>query len=281
MSLLKQLSLASAVVLSLSAPSVAQESPNRDTVVATVNEIEIKLGHIISIVQTLPSQYAQVPTKDLYEGILDQLVQQTLLVTNLPKDKVNEDRIQIAMENERRALISAAALDLMAGDAISDDSVQKLYESQVLGAEANPEFQASHILVETEEEANAVLEMAQSGSDFAELAKEKSTGPSGPSGGDLGWFGRGAMVPEFDQAVAEMKVGEVVGPIKTDFGWHVIRLNDQRDYLALEDVRADLEKQLRTETIASEVERLQTAAKIEIVEPEFDLDEIRNFDLFN
>lgn len=280
MSLLKQISLVSALAIAVATPSVAQDAATKDTVVATVNGTEIKLGHIISIVQTLPEQYSQAPAKDLYEGILDQLVQQTLLVSGFPSEEVNETRIKVAMENERRALISADALEKIGRDAITEEAVQELYEAQIKSAEAKPEFQASHILVETEEEALEVLEAANSGTDFAELAKEKSTGPSGPSGGNLGWFGRGAMVPEFDKAVAEMSVGEVAGPVKTDFGWHIIRLNDQRDYMPLEDVRAEMEQQLRAGAISKEIERLQEAGTIEMVEPSFDFNEIRNFDLF-
>lgn len=85
---------------------------------------------------------------------------------------------------------------------------------------------ASHILVKTEDEANALLDELESGKDFAELAKEKSWCPSKADGGDLGWFGKGQMVKEFEDAAFSMEKGEVSKPIKTQFGWHIIKLMD-------------------------------------------------------
>ncbi|MGY9052109.1 MAG: peptidylprolyl isomerase, partial [Rhodobacterales bacterium] len=138
-----------------------------------------------------------------------------------------------------------------------------------------------HILVETEEEAQNILVAAKEGINFSDLAKENSTGPSASNGGDLGWFGRGAMVSEFDEAVSQMKVGDIAGPVKTQFGWHIIRLNDQRNYPSLETKREELEGQLRNTAISKEIERLQVNSAIEIFKPTFDFEEIRNIDLLN
>jgi len=275
MGFIKKVSLIVAFTVSTAVPSMAQDA---DAVVATVNGTEITFGHLVSIASGLPAQYDQATPDQLYDGILDQLVQQTLLeqVTT-----VSEKRLAYSLDNERRALVSSEALKEITKQALTGEALQALYDEQILSGTPTPEYQASHILVETEEAANEILQMLRDGGDFAELAKEKSTGPSGPSGGDLGWFGRGAMVPEFDQAVADMKVGEFTGPVKTQFGYHVIRLNDQRDFPTLESQREQLEQQLVSGAIDTRIKELQSAAEITKTKPDFDLSQIRNADLLD
>lgn len=278
MGFIKQVSLASVIAISLAMPSGAQEAPTADSVLATVNGTEIKLGHVISITSGLSEQYDGVDPAILFEGILDQLIQQSILEQGA---QVSERRIKLALENERRSLVSSLEIAKLAEAAITDEAVQELYDTTIATGEPTPEYQASHILLDTEDEANAVLKLLNDGGNFAALAKEKSTGPSAPSGGDLGWFGRGAMVPEFDAAVAEMKVGEVAGPVKTQFGYHLIRLNDQRDYPLLEDNRAQLEEQIGTAAIKESIDKLQASATIEKITPTFDLSVIRNTSLLD
>ena len=153
----------------------------------------------------------------------------------------------------------------MMADPLPEADVQAAYDEQFGSAEPEQEFNASHILVETEEEAREIMETVKGGADFAETAKEKSTGPSGPGGGSLGWFGKGAMVPAFEAAVVELEPGEVSEPVQTQFGWHVIKLNETRtaEAPALEDVRTDIENQLRQETLQAEIERLAEAADVD------------------
>ena len=105
--------------------------------------------------------------------------------------------VALALENEKRSLLAADVLEDIASGAMSDDAVQAAYDAKYSDWTGGDEFQASHILVETEEEAKAIKADLDNGADFAAMAKEKSTGPSGPNGGSLGWFGMGAMVPEF------------------------------------------------------------------------------------
>jgi peptidyl-prolyl cis-trans isomerase C len=278
MGFIKQVSLASIAAMTIASTSIAQDKPSADTVLATVDGTKITLGHLISIASNLPQDYDRVAPDQLFEGILNQLIEQTLLEATTP---VSEQRLKFLVENERRAMASGNALDAIAAAAVSGDAVQKLYEEKIATQEPNPEYQASHILLETEEAANEVMKMLEGGADFATLAKEKSTGPSGPSGGDLGWFAKGAMVPEFEQAVVEMKVGEFVGPVKTQFGFHVIILNDQRDYASLDSQRQELVEEVGSNAISVEIERLKAAAKIEMVVPEFDLSLIRDAEIVN
>ena len=167
-------------------------------------------------------------------------------------------------------------------DAASDDDIQAAYDARYADGFGGDEYNASHILVETEEEAAAIKAELDAGADFATLAKEKSTGPSGPNGGSLGWFGPGAMVPEFDSVVIAMKPGEISDPVQTQFGWHVITLNETRrsDAPELELVRGEIANQLRQDAIEARIEELTSAAEVERPEIQDLKPEIlRNLDL--
>ena len=139
------------------------------------------------------------------------------------------------------------------------------FDTKYANAEAGEEYNASHILVETEEEAIALKEELDGGADFAALAREKSTGPSGPGGGSLGWFGKGMMVPTFEAAVVAMEPGAVSDPVQTQFGWHVIKLNETRKTEApsLESVREELELQLRQTRVQTAIEDVTAAADVD------------------
>jgi peptidyl-prolyl cis-trans isomerase C len=127
------------------------------------------------------------------------------------------------------------------------------------------EYNAAHILVGTEEEALAIKADLDGGADFATTAKEKSTGPSGPNGGSLGWFGQGAMVPSFEAAVVGLDVGAVSAPVQTNFGWHLIILNETRNGSAptLDKVRPELEDEIRQAAMAEVIDALTEKADID------------------
>lgn len=252
-----------AVALTLSQPLHAQdETPDLSTVVATVDGTEITLGHMLVAKATLPQQYQQLPDEVLFPGILDQLIQQTALEKSYEGDVPK--RVELSMENERRSLIAGEAIEKILATAVTDEAVQAAYDATYANAEPTKEFNASHILVETEDEAKAIVEELKGGADFAATAREKSTGPSGPGGGSLGWFGAGAMVPEFETAVAAMEAGDISDPVQTQFGWHVIKLNEVRnaDAPALEDVREELEQQVRSEAVTAAVDALVADADV-------------------
>ena len=187
------------------APAFAENHMDASTVVATVNGTEITLGHMILARENLPTQYQSLPDEQLFQGILEQLIQQTLL------SQVNENpeslRVRLTLENDRRMMRAGEAVDIISSQAIGEDDIIAAYEEKFSNAEAEREFNASHILVETEEAALNLIEKAKEGADFAELAKEFSTGPSGPNGGQLGWFRKGMMVPPFEEAVLGMEKG--------------------------------------------------------------------------
>lgn len=248
----------------------AEASYDASTVLATVNGTDITLGNLVVLRQRLPAQYANLPDDALLPGLLEQLVDQTLLAETV-SSSLEEDPLEVKLivENERRGALAARAVQESTGSQIGEAEVQAAYDEAVGGMEAQPEYNASHILVATEEEAQALKAEIEAGADFAEVAKENSTdGTTAAAGGDLGWFGPGQMVPEFETAVAGMEVGEVAGPIQTQFGWHLVKLNDQRESTppALEEVRPEIENQLRQAALRAELERLRTDATIEMPE---------------
>jgi peptidyl-prolyl cis-trans isomerase C len=143
--------------------------------------------------------------------------------------------------------------------------VQAVYDEEMKTFQPQPEFNAAHILVDSEDKATALKAEIDGGADFAELAKANSSDGSAASGGDLGWFGAGQMVPEFETAVKGMQVGEVAGPIQTQFGWHIIKLNEQRESSPppLDQVRADIENQLRQDALQARLDTLRADAQID------------------
>ena len=255
-----------AIMVLLALPASA--APNADTVVARVNGQGITLGHMIIARATLPEKYRGLPADVLYNAILDQLIQQETLRQSL--DGNIPGAIALQLENEERSLLAADAIeDVMAG-AEDDDRVRDAYNAKYSTGFGGDEYHAAHILVDTEEEAKQIKIDLDAGADFADTAREKSTGPSGPNGGDLGWFSPGAMVPEFEEAVVGMEAGDISDPVKTQFGWHLIILNEKRQKAAptLETVRSDLIGQLQRDAVEAKIEELTAAATIERPEVE-------------
>ena len=255
-----QLFASAALAMALALPASAETGA--DAVIATVNGVDITMGHMIVVRSGLPEQYRQLPDDLLFPGILDQLIQQSILAQVAGDDLPL--RVRLAIENEQRSLMAAEHMDSVLADAVTEDAVKAAYDKTYAGAAPEREFDASHILVETEEEAKALVTTLEGGADFAELAKEKSTGPSGPRGGALGWFGPGMMVPEFETAVVDMEIGAISMPIETQFGWHVIKLNDARSKEApkMEEVREELEQQVRMEVVDAYIFKLTESATI-------------------
>ncbi|MDU9006617.1 foldase protein PrsA [Sedimentitalea todarodis] len=261
----KHLTFLPALALSavISSTAMADSAPDADTVVASVNGEEITLGHVIMAGATLPEQYQQVPADVLYNAILDQLIQQTALVQSREGDVPAV--VEISLDNERRSLLAADAIETAMDGIGSEADIRAAYDAKYSEGDGEVEFNASHILVETKEQADAIKAELDEGADFAETAKARSTGPSGPNGGELGWFSDGQMVPEFQEAVSTLEAGQVSDPVQTQFGWHVIILNDKRDKEApeLEAVTEELLAELRQNAIEDRIEELTSKAKIE------------------
>ena len=282
----KHLKILSGIVLAagLSTSAFAQEASTADasTVVASVNGTDITLGHMIIALASLPEQYQQLPDQTLYDGILEQLVQQTVLAQSYTEEM--PARVKLALENEERSLRAGEAIEKLLVGAVSEEDVVAAYEAEIAGFEPKEEFRASHILVETEEEAATVKTDIDNGADFAEVAREKSTGPTGANGGDLGWFGTGQMVPAFEAAVISLEEGEVSSPVQTQFGWHVIKLNETRSTQppSIDERREELTAGLQRAEIQKILDGATEEADVAVPEgQEIDASLLRNLELLD
>ena len=257
--------LAGAVLsLGLALPVAAEEAPTAATVVAVVNGTEITLGHMIAARESLPEQYKTLPADVLFKGILDQLVQQTVLQQSAEAGLTKRDQLQL--ENERRGYISGVALQGVVAGAVTDEALQAAYDARFKDAAPQTEYSAAHILVDSEEKANDLKAQLEGGADFAELAKANSTDTgSGAYGGELGWFGLGMMVKPFEEAVVAAEVGKVAGPVKTDVGWHLILVKEPRVAAAptLDDMRDELAAEIEQKAVEAKIAELTAAASIE------------------
>ncbi|HEB57303.1 MAG TPA: peptidylprolyl isomerase [Gammaproteobacteria bacterium] len=202
------------------------------------------------------------------QAVINELVNRELLHQAAIKEKVENDETvafqlkQLKVDAMIQGLINKISKD----NPITDKELKKEYDKRIAGAKLT-EYKARHILLKTEEEAKTVIAELDSGAKFEDLAKKKSTGPSAKDGGELGWFNPSQMVPPFSQAIAQMKKGQYSKkPVKTQFGWHVIKLEDTRKRTPpkFEDIKSQLRMMLQNQRIQEYITNLRKNAKIEI-----------------
>lgn len=253
-----------AALFALALPLTPAFAQDADTVVATVNGTDITLGEMITMRQRMTEQGQQTAADAAtWQMMLDQLVRQTA-VASAHGDKLDAaDRANL--ELQRRAYLASATLEKVAEAEPTEEEISAAYDKYFGEVEATTEYSAAHILVETEDEAKEIKAQLDGGADFGTLAETHSTGPSGPNKGDLGWFAADQMVPPFAEAVKAMEKGQISDPVQTDFGWHVIMLNDTRQTEApkLDEVKEQLVTQVRRDKVEAEIERLVAEAKVE------------------
>ena len=201
----------------LASPALAQDKAyDASTVVATVNGTDITLGHVIAMRDRLPPQYQNLPDDVLMNGLVDQLVDQELLAEAQSSSPETDPAAGQAGRRERapRRAGRHSPPTPRSPKRWTTPKVQAAYDAQVAGFTPAPEFNAAHILVDSEDKAKALKAEIDGGKDFAEVAKANSSDGSAANGGELGWFGMGQMVPEFETAVVAMPVGAVSEPVK-------------------------------------------------------------------
>tara|TARA_B110000967_G_scaffold209662_2_gene266927 strand:- start:798 stop:1652 length:855 start_codon:yes stop_codon:yes gene_type:complete len=250
------------------------------TVLVSVNGEDITVGNIISFQSRLSDQYQSMEDSVLFDGILKQLIQQTILSQ---KVNIHSDRIKYALENQTRAFLSTELVGKLSEIEVIESEIESLYVKFSTDIERKKEYNASHILVETETEAEELLLSLKNGADFSELAKTYSTGPSGAQGGNLGWFGQGAMVPTFENAVIKLKIDELSVPVQTQFGWHLIKLNNVRKtpVPTIEEVRKELITEIKKKKIDFEMSKIIDSADVIYSDLEIDPKIIREVLMLN
>jgi len=246
-------------------PDAQQIDPNT-TVVAKVGDQSIYLVQLLDMMEELPAQYRQVPFQQLYPALLDRAIDTALVASAARSSDVGEDpAVQRQVRQAENEVLSQAWLNREIGAEVTDEAVRQRYEEFAADQAGAEEIRARHILLETEEAARDTIQDLNDGADFAELAKERSTGPSAVEGGDLGWFGKGQMVPEFEQAAMALEPGSFTEePVQTQFGWHVILLEDKRsaDAPPFEQVQEQLASDMTREKIQETLEELREGQKV-------------------
>jgi peptidyl-prolyl cis-trans isomerase C len=253
------LALATTLVL----PAAAQEDP----VVARVDDREITRSDVQREVSSLPQQYQQMPFEAVFGALRDRAIN-TALLSNAAeaRDLADDPAVQEAIRDAERLILRNRLIERTVAEATTDEALRAAYETRKEDEGfAREEVKARHILVEDEATAAELIAELDGGADFAALAAEHSTGPSGEQGGDLGWFTKDQMVGPFADAAFAMAPGDVSGePVESRFGWHVIQVEDRRTAVpAFEDARADLEQELGREAVTALLEELRTDAEIE------------------
>ena len=237
------------------------ESVNLNTVVVNVNGEVITLAHLIAEVTTLSPEYLQLSDEYLFENVLDQLISRILLAS-LSEDETLGTKSLI--ENNKRSIRASQSIKNFLANVPSYDQLMKLYEEKMSSYSPDKEYSASHILLNTKDEADNMLERLNEGENFASLAAQFSIGPSAPKGGNIGWFVMGQMVPEFEVAVLSLELGMVSRPIQTEFGWHIIKLDGERlqPQPSLQELRQQLEMELKEDYLNNKIEELRSIAEI-------------------
>jgi peptidyl-prolyl cis-trans isomerase C len=235
-------------------------------VIATVNNSPLTQD-VLDIYTTQRKAQGGEEQANSEEAILNELISLELMRQDSVNKGLNTQPFVVAAidQQTRTALAGAAIKDFMAKNPVSDEAAKTVYDEQI--AVAGKEYSARHILVDDEETANEVIKLLDSGSDFSELAKEKSTGPSGPSGGKLGWFGADQMVKPFSDATAALEKGAYTKtPVQTQFGWHVIILDDVRESSPppFDDVKDRIKLLLANQQLQQYVEKMKSSAVIDI-----------------
>jgi peptidyl-prolyl cis-trans isomerase C len=253
------------------AQPAAQKSAAADPVMARVDGYAIHGSDVMAQIRRLPQQtQQQMPLEKLVPMMVEALVNTHLLQVAADKDHLQDDpEVKKRLAASEADIVRAVYIERLVAKDVSDAKLHADYDQAIKTMPPREEIEARHILVKTEAEAKQIVKQLERGTDFARLAKEKSVDPAGKdSGGDLGWFTKDQMVPEFANAAFALKKGAFTKtPVKTRFGWHIIKLVDRRAAPppSFDDVRRQLLAKVETEAIAAKVKELRGAAKIEIM----------------
>jgi len=246
----------------------AGTTPAGTTVVARVDGAEIHYADVAQTIAGLPQQIRDMPEAVIFSAVLEQLINAKLVAAAAVKAKLADDpEVKDKLRRAEERALQEAYLSRRVHQSLSEDQLKQRYTKYLAENPPQDEVRASHILVASEAEAKDIIKQLKGGADFAKLAKDKSTDTAAAAqGGDLGYFSHDAMVPAFSDAAFALKAGEVSAePVKTQFGWHVIKVADHRQSAAptFEAIRPTLESDASQEAISSIIDELRSHAKVE------------------
>src|ERR1700736_120301 len=252
-----------AMVLLVSLPVRAEEA---NPVLAKVNGSEIRQSDLALAEEELGPSLAQMDPATKKENVLAFLIDMKIVAKAAEDKKVeNSEDFKKRLSFSRNRLLMDSLLASEGKAATTDEAMKKVYEDASKQITGEQEVHARHILVETEDEAKAIEEELKKGADFAELAKKKSKDPGASDGGDLGFFTKDQMVPEFSAVAFALEPGKVSDPVKSQFGWHIIKVEEKRDRKPPDfaQVKAQIETYVTRKAQADYVAKLRETAKVE------------------
>ncbi len=211
-------------------PAAASDPATSDPVVAKVNGQDIRASDVREAMSGLPDEYRSLPPNMLFPMMLDQLVDRKALVLLAQKQGLDKDpQVQRQMTRAADSALQNALLSRDVGPSVTEQKVKERYDATVANKPGEEEVHARHILVASEDEAKKIIAQLKGGADFAQLAREHSTDPGAAQGGDLGWFKKGDMLPEFSAAAFALQPGQITDtPVHTQYGWHIIKVEGRR-----------------------------------------------------
>jgi len=254
-------------------PAAPAAAPAPDTVVGTVDGQPITEADLEQALTDLDPQFSRLPPEQRRAAALSAIIEIRLLAGKATAEGLDKTpEFQRRMDFLRARTLHSALVDTEVAKKITDEEIRARYDQEVANTPPVNEVKARHILVKTKEEAEAIIKELDGGADFEKLANEKTNDPSGKtSGGDLGWFGPGQMVPEFEKAAFALNAGEYTKePVQSQFGWHVIKVEDKRTKQppAFDQVKEQVRSLLLREKYFALVKSIRDAAKVEIADPE-------------
>jgi len=243
-----------------------------DPVVARVNTEEIHLSDIAAVAQSLPAQYHNMPNNVLYPLLLDQAIDRTAIVLQARKQGLDHDPgVQRQMQHAQEQVLADALMRREVTPLVTEDAVRARYDRDVANKPGEEEVHARHILVASEAEANKIIAELKKGGDFVAIAKARSTDSGAAQGGDLGFFKKGDMLPEFAAAAFALKPGQFTDkPVKTQYGWHVIKAEERRT--APPPTYAEAHDGLRQQIIQESVQKVVAEARAGLTVAKFNAD---------
>jgi len=269
---LKSLVLFGAFHLLLAIPSSNAETKLKPLekmetkIVATVDGKPILLSEIIGMAQRLPEQYRKMSLEAVYPSLLTRAIDSKLVTLEGRRAGFSKDPdVKKRLLDVEDQIISEIFLTKTIGSQVTEEALQKIYSETKSEMASGDQIKARHILLNSEEKAVEIIKKLQAGGEFAKLASEYSTGPSAASGGDLGWFGEGQMVPEFSKAAFALNPGDIVTkPVKTQFGWHIILVEDRKVSAppSFDEAKEQLASTMSQKLLKELIETLRTKAKI-------------------
>ena len=258
--------LVSSPIIFATTSSAQENKPENKITVADVNGEAIYLEEVMRLAEKLPAEYRQRPLESYFGGLVDDVIDSRLAAVAGAESGLSENPdVSRLMEVAAMRVLAEAWIAQQVNEAITEDALTATYKLYITDNGSREEVKARHILVPEEATARAIIEKLTGGADFAEIAKTDSTGPSGPNGGDLGYFARGAMVPTFEAAAFELEPGSFTPePVQTQFGWHIIKVEDKRVATppSFEEMVPQLRQNLLNQTLGRILEALRASAQI-------------------